>query len=131
MKRFLKLLLAVAASSAGVAGAQPGAREMEQAMQFYQSGYYVHAADRFRAAARAGNARAAEALGVMYALGSEVYPGVPRDARTASHWLDIAARGGQPVSRYMVCALRRNGAPDHNGEQCFDWVAETGKPGPQ
>jgi len=128
-----KCLIAVplCAALSGLGGAAR-ASDMEDAMQFYDSGQYVHAADRFRAAAIAGNARAQEILAFMYALGSEMYPGVPRDMRAAAHWFDIAARSGRPVSRYMACALRRNtlGAALRS-RQCFDWVAEAGKPGPR
>ncbi len=108
------------------------ASDIEDAMYFYDSGHYVLAVDRFRAAAIAGDARAQEILAFMYALGSEMYPGVPRDVRAAAHWFDMAARSGRPVSRYMSCALRRDSAAANApGQQCFDWVAEVGKPGPR
>jgi TPR repeat protein len=121
-------LCAVLSSVSGVARAD----DIEEAMRFYDSGHYVHAVDRFRAAAIAGNAQAQEILALMYALGSEVYPGVPRDAHAAAHWFDIAARNGRPVSRYLACAMR-HGAAEARARKlhCFDWVAEVGKPGPR
>ena len=108
------------------------ASDFEDAMDYYDSGHYVLAADRFRAAAGHGNARAQEILGFMYSLGSETYPGVPRDLRSAAHWFDLAARSGRPVSRYMVCALRRDALGARRTRlRCFDWVGEAGKPGPR
>jgi TPR repeat protein len=105
------------------------ANDMEDAMRFYESGHFVHAADRFRAAAIAGDARAQEILAFMYALGSELYPGVPRDVRAAAHWFDIAARNGRPVSRYMSCvAGRASTTVKPSNRHCFDWVAEVGRP---
>jgi hypothetical protein len=105
------------------------ATDLEDAMQFYDSGHYVHAVDRFRAAAIAGDARAQEILAFMYALGSEVYPGVPRDARSAAHWFDIAARNGRPVSRYLSCAMQNSAVNAKlRSRHCFDWVAEVGRP---
>jgi TPR repeat protein len=108
------------------------ADDMEEAMRFYDSGHYVHAVDRFRAAAIAGNAQAQEILAFMYALGSDVYPGVPRDVKAAEHWFDLAARNGRSVSRYVACAMRHDtmGAMVRH-PHCFDWVAEIGKPGPR
>jgi hypothetical protein len=42
------------------------------------------------------------------------------------------ARGGRPVGRYMVCALRKHaGAPAQAAQRCYDWVAETGQPAPR
>jgi TPR repeat protein len=114
--------------------ANPGSasEDLEQALQLYENGNYVHAESRLRALARDGNARAAEILGFMYAIGPAVYPGVPRDPRSAIHWFDIAARGGRPVGQYMVCALRKQaGAVPAGAYRCFDWVAETGRPGPR
>jgi TPR repeat protein len=108
------------------------ADDMEEAMRFYDSGHYVHAVDRFRAAAIAGNAQAQEVLAFMYALGSEVYPGVPHDARAAAHWFDIAARNGRPVSRFLACAMQHEAMGlKVRHPHCFDWVAELGKPGPR
>ena len=45
---------------------------------------------------------------------------------------DMAARGGRPVGRHMVCVLRNHaGAPPQAAQRYFDWVAETGRPAPQ
>lgn len=130
MKR--TLAAALAAASLAVAGNGIAADDMEQAMEFFESGHYVHARDHLRAAARNGDARAAEILGFMYGFGPAMFPGVGRDLGAAEHWFDMAARGGRPVGRYMVCALRKHaGAPMQSAQRCFDWVAEIGRPGPR
>ncbi len=130
MKR--TLAAALAATSLAVAGNGIAADDMEQAMEFFESGHYVLARDHLRAAARNGDARAAEILGFMFGFGSEMFPGIGRDLGASVHWFDMAARGGRPVGRYMVCALRKHaGAPAHSAPRCFDWVAESGRPAPR
>lgn len=130
MKRTLAAVLA--AASVGAAGNALAADDMAEAMQFFESGHYVLARDHLRAAARNGDARAAEILGFMFGFGSEMFPGIGRDLAASEHWFDVAARGGRPVGRYMVCALRKHaGAPVHSTRHCFDWVAETGRPAPR
>jgi TPR repeat protein len=130
MKR--TLAAALAAASLAAAGTAFAEDDMEKAMQFFESGHYVHARDHLRAAARNGDARAAEILGFMFGFGSEMFPGIGRDLAASEHWFDMAARGGQPVGRYMVCALRKHaGAPVQSARRCFDWVAETGRPAPR
>jgi TPR repeat protein len=130
MKRTLAALLA--AVSVAAAGDALAADDMTEAMQFFESGHYVLARDHLRAAATSGDARAAEILGFMFGFGSEMFPGVGRDLAAAEHWFDIAARGGRPVGRYMVCALRKHAvAPVQSARHCFDWVAETGQPAPR
>ena len=130
MKRTLAATLA--AASLAVAGDGIAGDDMEQAMQFFESGHYVHARDHLRAAARNGDARAAEILGFMFGFGGQTFPGVGRDLSASAYWFDMAARGGRPVGRYMVCALRKHaGAPPQAAQRCFDWVAEIGRPGPQ
>ncbi len=125
------VILPLCAALSGISTAAR-ADNMEDAMQFYDSGHYVHAVDRFRAAAIAGNAQAQEILAFMYALGSDVYPGVPRDVKAAEHWFDLAARNGRPVSRYVACAMRHGTmSTATRSRHCFDWVAEIGKPGPR
>lgn len=130
MKRTIAAVLAaVSLSAAGNVAAED---DMAQAMQFFESGHYVHARDHLRAAARNGDARAAEILGFMFGFGSDMFPGVPRDLAAAEHWFDLAARGGRPVGRYMVCAMRKHaGASGQAAQRCFDWVAEIGRPGPR
>ena len=124
--------VALAAVSLAVAGNGIAGDDMAQAMEFFESGHYVHARDHLRAAARHGDARAAEILGFMYGFGPNMFPGVGRDLGAAAHWFDLAARGGRPVGRYMVCALRKHaGAPVQSAQRCFDWVAETGQPAPR
>jgi TPR repeat protein len=130
MKRTIAAVLA--AASLASAGNGIADDDRTQAMQFFESGHYVHALDRLRAAARNGDAGAAEILGFMYGFGGDTFPGVARDLSAATYWFDLAARGGRPVGRYMVCALRkRAGATALAPRQCFDWVAETGQPGPR
>jgi len=108
------------------------ATDFDDAMLFYEQGVYVHALDRFRAAAIAGDVRAQEILAFMYALGSQTYPGVPRDTRAAAHWFDLAARGGRPVSRYMACVMGQERSPTTaRRRHCFDWVARSGRPAPR
>jgi TPR repeat protein len=130
MKRSIAAALATA--SLAFAGNGIAGDDMAQAMEFFESGHYVHARDHLRAAARHGDARAAEILGFMYGFGPNMFPGVGRDLGAAAHWFDLAARGGRPVGRYMVCALRKHaGAPVQSAQRCFDWVAETGQPAPR
>jgi TPR repeat protein len=130
MKRTLATVLV--AASVGVAGNALAEEDMVEAMQLFERGHYVLAQDHLRAAAMRGDARAAEILGFMFGFGSEMFPGVGRDLAAAERWFDMAARGGRPVGRYMVCALRKHaGAPLETARHCFDWVAETGRPAPR
>jgi TPR repeat protein len=123
---------ALAAASLAAAGNGIAGDDMAQAMEFFESGHYLHARDYLRAAARNGDARAAEILGFMFGFGPDMFPGIGRDLAAAEHWFDRAARGGRPVGRYMVCALRKHaGAAAQAAHRCFDWVAETGVPGPR
>jgi TPR repeat protein len=97
---------------------------MEEAMQSYEDGNFVHAETRLRALAGEGDARAAEILGFMYAFGPAMYPGVPRDLRSAIQWFDIAGRGGRPIGQYMVCALSKQmGAAAAAPQRCVESVA--------
>jgi TPR repeat protein len=130
MKSTIAVLLACVSLTA--TGSSFAGSDMEEAMVFFESGHYLNARDHLRAAARNGDARAAEILGLMLSFGSEMFPGVGRDPQAAVYWFDVAARGGRPVGRYMVCALRKQaGAPAQAARHCFDWVAETGHAGPR
>jgi len=80
---------------------------MEDALLSYERGNYVDAEAKLLFAAQAGDAQAQEMLGLMYAFGAGVYPGVPRNLVAAALWFDRAARRGRPVARYMHCALAR------------------------
>lgn len=123
---FAGLALALALASAAAAANA----DLEEGMRHYENGDYAKAEHALRNASRAGEARAAEMLGFMYAFGPACYPGVAQDTRAALGQFDLAARGGRPAARYMVCALRRQARPPAGArEQCFDWVAETGQPG--
>lgn len=125
MKRTLAIAWLVLVPALAAAG------DIEQAMEYYEKQNYPLARLHFIAAARVGDARAHEMLGVMYVLGDSVYPGIERNYLAAAQHFDIAGRSGRPVGRYMACAL----APRTNGsgkpQYCFDWVAETGRPGPR
>lgn len=101
----------------------------EEAMQDYERGSYVAAHLKFRSAAERGDARAQEIVGLMYAFGPQLYPGIPQELHTAALWLDRAARAGRPVARYAYCALAKTQVPRRfQGWQCFDRIAETGEP---
>jgi TPR repeat protein len=126
---FRPLTVALVAASLAFSNGSHAAGEMEQAMRYYEEGKYVLAEKHFRSLASDGNGRAAEILGFMHAIGPELYPGIPRDRRAALQWFDIAARSGRPVGQYMVCALRKQMGAGPVASQCFDWVAETGRPG--
>jgi TPR repeat protein len=116
--------LLLGAAAVGRAG------ELEDGLQHYENGHYVRAEMHLLVAARTGDGRAAEILGFMYAYGPAMFPGVPLDTRSAASWLDIAARHGRPTARYMLCALRKRAAVGAStADHCFDWVAETGRPG--
>ena len=122
MKRTLTVACLALAPALAAAG------DMERAMEYYEKQNYSFARLHFISAAKAGDPRAHEILGVMYALGPAVYPGIVRDYQSAAHHFDIAARGGRPVGRYMACALARRSG-EQRPQYCFDWIAETGKPG--
>ena len=108
------------------------ASDMGRAMQLYQRQQYRLALDHFLAAAQSGNPFAQEILGFMHAFGPALYPGVAADSRAALGWFDLAARNGRPVGRYMACAMARRVQHARLAQQhCFDWVAETGQPGPR
>jgi TPR repeat protein len=126
----MKKILTVACLTLAPALAPAG--DMERAMEYYERQNYPLARMHFISAAKAGDARAHEILGIMHALGPAVYPGVERDYLTAARYLDIAARNGRPVGRYMACAIaRRTTDGSQRPPYCFDWIAETGKPGPR
>ena len=126
----MKKMLTVACLA--LAPALAAAGDMERAMEYYEKQNYSLARMHFISAARAGDARAHEILGVMYALGAAVYPGVERDYPSAARHFDVAARSGRPVGRYVACALARRALDGTQRQQyCFDWIAETGRPGPR
>ena len=62
---------------------------------------YEQAARLFREAAEQGNARAQEALGMMYVRGK----GVPQDFREAEHWLRKAAEQGEAGAQVILGGL--------------------------
>jgi TPR repeat protein len=89
------------------AGADLAGEHLDKGLLAYEQGQYVLSQTHLTAAARRGDARAQEMLGLMYMVGPQVYPGVTQDLTQAANLLDRAARSGQPVARYMYCALVR------------------------
>jgi TPR repeat protein len=79
----------------------------DEAMLAYHEGHYAITRAKLIPIAEKGDGRAQEILGLMYALGPRVFPGVPRDMRSAALWFDRAARNGRPSAREMYCALAR------------------------
>lgn len=123
----LVALLAAVGSTGAIA-----ATIFEEGMHEYEQGDYVRAHTKFRSAAEKGDPRAQELLGLMYAFGPQLYPGVAQDLRAAGLWLDRAARSGRPAARFAYCALIRKERPERaQGWRCFDWIVETGSPRPQ
>ena len=106
MKRTISAVLISTSLLAGAATAA-GSEDMDTAQAFLDAGLYAEAADYLRAAADQGDARAAEILGFLCSYGEETFPGVGRDPMAATRWFEVAARGGDPVGRYMSCALSR------------------------
>jgi len=76
-------------------------------MAAYEQGRFAEAEGHFIAAALAGDPRAQEILGVMYTLGSALYPGVARNPVAAAQWLERAAQNGRAVARHLYSALAR------------------------
>ncbi|MCD6679444.1 MAG: hypothetical protein LT102_02120 [Burkholderiaceae bacterium] len=133
--RFATALFLSTLALSPVASAQSSAESaqasLEQAMRYYENGQYRLALPHLEAAAEAGDAHAQEMLGFMHAMGGIFYPGVALDRREALRWFDRAAQSGQPVSRYMRCALQRT--PDYAlppmpraRKDCFDHFADSG-----
>lgn len=57
--------------------------DFDKAIQAYERGQYRDAQRNFLMAAADGDPRAQEVVGVMYALGPQVYPGVQQDLGNA------------------------------------------------
>jgi TPR repeat protein len=106
-KRLVCAFLITAACAAGFT-ARAGAPGFEQAMDDYAHARYVRAEFGFRAAAELGDVRAQEILGLMYAFGSDLYPGIPQNRHEAAVWLERAARGGSDSARFTYCAITRH-----------------------
>lgn len=107
LRRVLAVVLVAAGCAPGIA-AQAETPSLEQAMNDYERGRYVKAEEGLRAAAEAGNVRAQELLGFMYANGPKAYPGIALNPHEAALWFERAARGGSASARYMYCSLTRN-----------------------
>lgn len=104
------------------------AKTFEEAMLSYEKGHFAITRSKLIPLAEKGDSRAQEILGLMYALGPRVFPGVPRDMRSAALWLDRAARNGRPTARYMYCALARSEFRiKPTGWHCVDSATEVGR----
>lgn len=105
------------------------ADEMTDGMHAYEHARYPEAMAHFVLAANSGNAEAQEIVGLMYAYGSSLYPGVPQDSKAAAAWLDRAARGGRKTARYISCAFMLQAhLRQRSAWNCFDWIGMTGAP---
>jgi TPR repeat protein len=102
---------------------------VERAREAYDRGDYMNAHNALLSAALRGNAEAQELLGVMYALGDSVYPGVFGNSQAASIWLNRAALNGRPTARYLKCAISRRGNNPAPAAYCFDRIAASGGSG--
>jgi TPR repeat protein len=124
------LLVTFAATALMIALAEASAETpFEEAMRDYERGKYSAAHAKLRVAAESGDPQAQEVLGLMYAFGSQLYPGIPLDLRAAAFWLDRAARAGKPVARIAYCAVARKEFPGRAEHvTCVDWVALSGQP---
>ncbi len=99
--------------------------DLEAGKRAYENGDYAAAHRSLLLAARSGNAEAQEFMGLMYAFGSELYPGVPRNEVASRQWLDRAARSGRPAARYLYCGVARSaGVRAATAFYCFDRIAE-------
>ncbi len=107
IKRLVCAFLVTAACAGGFT-ARAGAPGFEQAMDDYAHARYVRAEFGFRAAAELGDVRAQEILGLMYAFGPNLYPGIPQNRHEAAVWFERAARGGSDSARNMYCAITRH-----------------------
>jgi TPR repeat protein len=95
--------------------------ELDDAHQAYEAGRYVEAQGKLLTSARKGDREAQELLGMMYAFGEDLYPGVKRDPRAAVSWLQRAAGSRHATPRYVHCALLRKQSGKQLGPlQCFD-----------
>lgn len=83
---------------------------MNSVMDAYARGDYVGAHSELLFVARVGQAEAQEFLGVMYAVGASVYPGVSMDVQAATFWLEQAVANGRPSALYLKCALQHGSA---------------------
>jgi TPR repeat protein len=101
----------------------------DEAMRDYEHGEYKRAQTKLHAVAERGDPQAQEILGLMYAFGSQLYPGISQDLRAAGIWLDRAARAGRPVARIAYCAVARKEFPGRATHiTCVDWVTQSGQP---
>lgn len=96
-----------------VAPAQASADPASEGFKFYQAGDYTSAAEKFAAAANAGNSRAAGYLGTMYKDGQ----GVPKDINKAVSLLEQSAKGGELEAAFILGQIYSGsqGIPRNNG----------------
>lgn len=119
---------------AAIAVAMPNSKlhadtPFEEAMRDYERGKYGPAHAKLRIIAERGDPQAQEILGLMYAFGSQLYPGIAQDLHAAGQWFDRAARAGRPAARIAYCAIARKEFPGRAEHlTCLDWVAQSGQP---
>ena len=117
--RAMACALGLVAASAGRCG------ELEEGKRAYESGNYAAAHRTLLLAAGSGDAEAQELVGLMYAFGTELYPGVPRNEVASRQWLDRAARSGRPAARYLYCGIARGARVRAAlAFYCFDRLSE-------
>jgi TPR repeat protein len=115
-------LLAALAFVSGMAQARDN---FEDARVAYEQGDFVAAHERLLAGAKMGDAESQELLAFMYALGPDVFPGVPQDLKMAAQLFDRASRSGRPGALAIHCALARKGAIERPARAyCFDRITD-------
>jgi TPR repeat protein len=99
------LALVVACGFLGVSGAFAG--PWEDGMVAYNRGDYVPALKLIRPLAQAGNAKAQNALGVMYHNGE----GVARSSARAFMWFSLAAKKGDASAKASLQEMSKDMTP--------------------
>jgi len=126
MKTHTSLLLAaLAASLLSLSGTAQARDSFEDARVAYEQGDFQRAHEGFLARAKTGDAEAKELLAFMYALGPDVFPGVPQDLKMAAQLFDEASRSGRPSALAIHCALARKGTIEKPSRAyCFDRITD-------
>ena len=125
MKTYTKPLLAALAAALLVCAPAQARDGFEDARMAYEQGDFQRAHEGFLARAKIGDAEAQELLAFMYALGPDVFPGVPQDLKMAAQLFDEASRGGRASALAIHCALARKGAIEKPARgYCFDRITD-------
>jgi TPR repeat protein len=90
-----------------LSGAAAVAGPWEDGMVAYNRGDYVPAVKLFRPLAQAGNAKAQNAMGVMYRKGE----GVARNSAKAFMWFSLAAKKGDTEAKVSVQEMSKEMTP--------------------